>query len=114
MTDLHGRPTAPELLAAAEDFLRDELLPGLEGPHRFHLRVTVNVLAMVRRELALGEEQRRRHADRLRALGVEDEAALAGLIRAGSLTAAREREIRAAVLESVRDKLAVANPGYLP
>ena len=46
------KPDAPALLDAAIDYLERELLPSLAGYHRFQCRVTVNVLAQVRRELA--------------------------------------------------------------
>ena len=48
----------------------------------------------------------------LRALGVADDAALAAAIRSGELDD-RLDEVRALVWQSVRDKLAVANPKYL-
>ena len=45
-------------------------------------------------------------------LGVADDAALAAAIRSGALDD-RMDEVRALVWQSVRDKLAVANPKYL-
>jgi hypothetical protein len=57
------QPEAPALLDAAIDYLERELLPTLAGYHRFQCRVTVNVLAQVRRELALAPG----HADAERA-----------------------------------------------
>ena len=45
-------------------------------------------------------------------LGVADDAALAAAIRSGELDD-RMDEVRALVWQSVRDKLAVANPKYL-
>ncbi len=109
MTGLHGAPDAEELLAAVEEFLRDRLGPDVPDEHRFHLRVAVNVLGIVRRELALGPEQAAAHRDRLAALGVADDRELADRIRAGEIPPGT----RAAVLASVRDKLRVANPRYL-
>jgi hypothetical protein len=52
-----SKPDATLLLDAAIDYLERELSPTLNGYHRFQLRVTVNVLAQVRRELALGAQQ---------------------------------------------------------
>jgi hypothetical protein len=44
-------PPAATLLQAAARYLEDELLPTLDGYHRFQARVTVNVLRIVEREL---------------------------------------------------------------
>jgi hypothetical protein len=108
MTGPHDVPTAGELIEAVEEFLRDRLAPDVPDEHRFHLRVAVNVLGIVRRELALGPEQAAAHRDRLAALGVADDRELADRIRAGDVPPGT----RAAVLASVLDKLRVANPRY--
>lgn len=108
----HDVPSAGELLAAVEEFLRGEVLPATEGRTAFHVRVAANVLSMVARQLVLGPAQAEAHAARLAALGVADEAALAEAIRAGSLDD-RFDQVRAAVRATVADKLAVANPAYL-
>ena len=50
-------PDASTLLGAAVKYLEDELLPTLEGYHRFKTRVTVNVLNTIRRELELRGDQ---------------------------------------------------------
>lgn len=52
---MNDRPSADELLAAVERFLRDEVIPALEGPRRFHARVAANVLSIVAREVAGGD-----------------------------------------------------------
>jgi hypothetical protein len=44
-------PSADTLLQAAARYLEEELLPTLDGYHRFQTRVSVNVLRMVQREL---------------------------------------------------------------
>jgi hypothetical protein len=94
------------------EFLEAEVLPVTEGRVRFHVRVATNVVAMVARELVLGPDQAAAHAARLEHLGVHSDAELAASIRSGALDA-RADEVRAAVRATVRDKLAVANPGYL-
>jgi hypothetical protein len=82
-----------------------------EGRVQFHTRVAVNVLNIVQRELETGPEQAAAHAARLRALGFDDDAALAAAIRNGELDD-RYAEVKAAIKASVDDKLAVANPKY--
>ena len=46
------RPTADELLEAVEEFLRDKVMPAVEGQVAFHARVAANVVGAVRREIA--------------------------------------------------------------
>jgi len=46
----HSVPPSQTLLQAAARYLEDELLPTLEGYHRFQVRVTLNVLRIVERE----------------------------------------------------------------
>ena len=108
----HDRPTMAELVEAVREFLERDVFDATEGRVQFHTRVAVNVLKMVERELVLGDEQERAHLARLDALGFNDDAALAAAIRAGELDD-RWTEVRDALAESVRDKLAVANPKYL-
>jgi hypothetical protein len=86
-----SKPDAPALLDAAIDYLERELLPTLAGYHRFQCRVTVNVLAQVRRELVLAPAQSEAERARLVALlghgGERDELSreLAARIRAGEI-----------------------------
>ncbi|HLI74049.1 MAG TPA: DUF6285 domain-containing protein [Acidimicrobiales bacterium] len=107
----HDLPSAAELLDAVREFLDAEVVPSLEGRRKFHARVAANVVAMVARELVLGPRQEADHAARLAALGLRDEGALAEAIRSGALDD-RWDEVRAAVVATVADKLAVAHPGY--
>ncbi|MDB5479350.1 MAG: hypothetical protein JWO83_403, partial [Caulobacteraceae bacterium] len=65
---MYDQPTASELLAGVAGFLRDEVSPTLSGRLAFHARVAVNVLEMVRRELALGPAAVEGEAARLKAL----------------------------------------------
>lgn len=53
--DPHGRPTASELLDAVRGFLTDQVMPATSGQLAFHTRVAANVLAIVARELDIGE-----------------------------------------------------------
>jgi len=110
--ELHGRPTSEELVEAVREFLENDVMTSTEGRIQFHTRVAVNVLGMVQRELELGPQQEAAHRARLDALGFEDETALADAIRNGDVDD-RYDEIKAAVYDSVVDKLRVANPKYL-
>ena len=109
----HDVPTAAQLVESVREWLERDVLPSTQGRIQFHSRVAINVLAMVERELALGEAQHHAHEARLAQLGVADDAELAAAIRSGALDD-RLDEVRDLVWASVRDKLAVANPNYLP
>jgi hypothetical protein len=108
----HDAPSAAELVEAVREWIERDVLAATDGRLRFHARVAANVLSMVERELQLGPAQAEAHARRLATLGCADDAELARRIRDGSLDE-RLDEVRTLVRASVRDKLAVANPGYL-
>jgi hypothetical protein len=112
VTEPHDAPSAAELLAAVRDFLETEVMPATEGSVRFHARVAMNALAIVERELELGPELAVAHRQRLQRLGFDGDAELAAAIRSGRLDD-RYAEVASAVRDTVRDKLRVANPGYL-
>jgi hypothetical protein len=103
---MQDRPTAAELVQAVREFLERDVMTATEGRVQFHTRVAINALGMVERELGQGPVveafERERAAER----------ALAARIRDGSMDD-RLDEIRTQVRASVREKLLVANPGYL-
>ncbi len=107
----HDVPTSAELVEAVREWIERDASGG-RSPNRFHARVAANVLSIVQRELELGPAQAVAHRARLDRLGVADDAELAAAIRDGRLDG-RIDEVRELVWESVRDKLAVANPRYL-
>ncbi|MBO2447561.1 hypothetical protein J4573_10720 [Actinomadura barringtoniae] len=111
MPQPHDVPSARDLVTAVREFLENDVLATLEGRTRFHGLVAVNVLGMVERELDLGESQAQAHQSRLSSLGFTNDADLAAAIREGRLDD-RYPELKSALLEAVRDKLAVANPAY--
>jgi len=111
-SDLHGHPTAAELVAAVSMFLREDVMAAAEGRLNFLARVAANVLDGVERELLFGPEQERRHRERLAVFAQEDQAGLAAAIRAGVLDA-EDPALLATVRAAVTDRLAVANPRYL-
>lgn len=111
-SDLHGRPTAAELVAAVAMFLREDVMAATDGRLNFLARVAANALDGAGRELVLGPEQERRHHERLAAFAQEDQAGLAAAIRAGVIDA-DDPALLAAVRAAVTDRVAVANPRYL-
>ncbi|HAM54471.1 MAG TPA: hypothetical protein DCQ64_03310 [Candidatus Rokubacteria bacterium] len=130
---MQDRPTIPEALQAARDFLAQDLLPTVTDPRlRYHLQIAVNVLRIVERE-APGEEERLRaeHAALRDLLGQppasppEDAAALRrAVLEANHALSERIRQgdadggpwrlrVLAHVAAAVDDKLAVNNPAQL-
>jgi len=112
VTAPHDRPTAAELVEAVREWISRSQISGDIDPNPFHARVAANMLAIVERELALGSEQYDAHLARLSLLGLRDDRELAAAIRSGRLDD-RAEEVRRVVWDSVRAKLAVANPKYL-
>lgn len=111
-------PNAAILLKAAIKYLEEELMPTLEGYHRFQTRVTVNVLRTVRRELELRDAQAESERARLVAILGHDgdletlSRELAERIRAGAI-ALDDPALRAHVRQSLADALAINNPKWL-
>jgi uncharacterized protein DUF6285 len=111
-------PDAKTLLEAAVKYLEGELMPTLEGYHRFQIRVTVNVLNTMRRELELRDAQAAAERARLAAiLGHDGEVEamsreLAERIRTGAI-AIDDPALRAHVRQSLADALAINNPKWL-
>ena len=110
--EMHGRPTAEELVEAVREFLERDVMASTTGAVQFHTRVAVNALAAVERELRDGPDMASAYEARMDALGFDSEGELADAIRSGSLDD-RYADVAAAVRATVHDKLAVANPKYL-
>jgi hypothetical protein len=110
-TGPHDAPDLAALVEAVREHLEGDVMDATEGRVRFHARVAANVLRTVEREVARGPALAAAHRARLDALGVADEAALAAAIRSGA--ADGDRRILETVWQTVVDKLAVANPGYM-
>lgn len=110
--DLHGRPSAAELVEAVREFLSDQVVSRTSGSLSYGARVAANALAIVERELRLAPEQLVRRRQRLESLGVGSERELAAALREGRTdpTAAPVLEV---VGEGVLDRLLVANPRYI-
>lgn len=109
MSDLYGRPTAAELVAAVAEFLETEVRAETGGAVNFHARVAANALRMVERELLAGDPVDCDAA--VAELGFSGEAALASAIRSGELDD-RAEDVTACLRVLVRQRLAAAHPGY--
>lgn len=123
---MQDRPTLPELLDAVRGFIADEVLPALHD-HRLRFRslVAANLLDMMRRELALEPSILRHEHERLATLlgtptSVDADTDLAAAVRAQHAALCQRiragnapPDTRAALTDSVRGKLEVANPRYL-
>ena len=125
------RPTAEELVEAVGTFLADEVLPTLEGRLRFHVRVAVNVLDTVGRELrdgpATDEIEREgllqllsgstevdRDGRPLESEGVGHlSRELASRIRAGTIDVS-DPDLVEHLARTARADVAIANPKWLP
>ena len=113
------RPTASELVTAVREFLEHDVMAATDGRVQFHTRVAVNVLNIVARELDQSAELTERERGRAAALLGHDgdaselERELAAAIRSGALDD-RLDQVREHVRATVREKLLIANPGYLP
>jgi uncharacterized protein DUF6285 len=69
---MQDEPTPEELTKAVADFLRNDIAPEISGHNAFKLRVAVNVLDLVTRQLKLGQGSDAAEAARLtRLLGLE-------------------------------------------
>jgi hypothetical protein len=115
MTD--DRPTTPELVDALSEYLRDEVQPGLQGTAAYEARIAQNLVAIVKRELELGQKNRRLERQRLIGLfGHEAEldelnAELCRKIRSRELTV-RDSALLDHLRQSTLDRLAIDNPRY--
>lgn len=113
LTALNSRPTAAELVEAVREFLDGEVFAEGAAAGSFHVRVAAGALRLVERELASAEDDRRRHTERLLALGFADDAALAEALRRRDVPTAHLPAVRAAVLAGVEDALRVVNPRHI-
>src|ERR1700733_15203275 len=65
---MQDEPTPTELIKAVADFLRNEIAPVIKGHNAFKLRVGINALDLVTRQLALARESDAAEFGRLKAL----------------------------------------------
>lgn len=124
---MQDRPTLDELLEAVAGYLRDDVMANTTGRTNFHGRVAMNVVKMVRREIASVEDHYAREWDGLdHLLGVEPmpphlnavreallirNRKLSELIRTGDADSGdRRKEVITHLRRTIHDKLKVSNP----
>ena len=111
-------PPSPEILAVIREFLEAEILPAVADDKRFNVRVAVNLLGSIERELRQGSEADAAEAARLAALtGVEgsleeNNRRLAAAIRDGRI-AADDRQLLDHLRATAADALRINNPKWL-
>ncbi len=110
-------PAATKLLASVSSFLHDELLPSLRGAQAFNLRVGINAIELVRRELEQGADAAARERGRLAALLGGDSgldamrSELCRKIAAGELTL-DEPALREHLRATAMERMAIDQPSY--
>ena len=112
------RPTAPELVAAVRGFLEQEVAGQLTGATAFNLRIAVNVLAIVERELAAEDDSAAATARLGALLGADPalgqealEEKLVAALRSGALGLASPGLLTHLRADAVR-QLGIDNPRY--
>ncbi len=112
------RPTAPELVAAVRGFLEQEVASQLTGATAFNLRIAVNVLAIVERELAAKDDSAAATARLGALLGADPglgrealEEKLVAALRSGALGLASPGLLTHLRADAVR-QLGIDNPRY--
>ncbi|MBR0794675.1 hypothetical protein JQ615_04630 [Bradyrhizobium jicamae] len=114
---MQDEPTLTELIKAVADFLRSEITPAIKGHNAFKLRVGINALDLVTRQLALAESGDAAEVARLKQL-LGSDGSLTELNRALSeKIASGEVDLHTAGLrehlwQTTMDKLAVDQPNY--
>jgi len=112
------RPTALELVAAVRGFLEQEVASQLTGATAFNLRIAVNVLAIVERELAAEDDSAAATARLGALLGADPglgrealEEKLVAALRSGALGLASPGLLTHLRADAVR-QLGIDNPRY--
>jgi len=114
---MQDEPTPIELTKAVADFLRNDIAPMFSGHHAFKLRVAINALDLVTRQLTLQAGGDEAEAGRLKQLlGVDGSLhdlnrTLAGKIAKGEVDL-RTPGLAEHLWQTTMDKLAVDQPNY--
>ena len=114
---MQDEPTPVELTKAVADFLRNDITPLIKGHEAFKLRVAINILDLVTRQLTLEEGSDAAEAARLAALLraegslIEQNRALANKIASGKVDL-KTPGLSEHLWQTTLDKLAVDQPNY--
>jgi hypothetical protein len=114
---MQDEPTPTELIKAVAGFLRAEIVPVISGHNAFKLRVSINALDLVTRQLALALDSDAAEAARLtKLLGLQGtlgelNRALAERIAEGEADL-QTPGLRDHLWQTTMDKLAVDQPNY--
>jgi hypothetical protein len=114
---MQDEPTPIELTKAVADFLRNDVTPMISGHNAFKLRVAINILDLVTRQLMLEQGSDAKEVERLSALlgmtgsVMELNRALAERIANGRLDL-RTPGLAEHLWQTTMDKLAVDQPNY--
>jgi Domain of unknown function (DUF6285) len=114
---MQDEPTPAELIKAVADFLRNDIAPVIKGHHAFKLRVGINALDLVARQLALEPDSDAAEAARLsKLLGMQGSLgelnrALADRIAKGEVDL-QTPGLADHLWQTTMDKLAVDQPNY--
>jgi hypothetical protein len=114
---MQDEPTPSELIKAVADFLRNDITPAISGHSAFKLRVAINALDLVTRQLALEQGSDAAEAERLTKL-LGKKGSLGELNRAlADRLAKGEADLQTPGLadhlwQTTMDKLAVDQPNY--
>ena len=114
---MQDEPTPIELIKAVADFLRTDIAPQLSGHDAFNLRVSINALDLVTRQLAWEQGGNAAESARLsRLLGMQGTLGelnrmLADRIARGELDL-QTRGLAEHLWKTTMDKLAVDQPNY--
>jgi hypothetical protein len=114
---MQDEPTPIELIKAVADFLRNELTPEIGGHSAFKLRVAINALDLVTRQLALEQDGDAAEAARLaQLLGMQGSLGDLNRVLADRI-ASGEADLNTPGLadhlwQTTMDKLAVDQPNY--
>ena len=114
---MQDEPTPVELTKAVADFLRDDITPMISGHNAFKLRVAINMLDLVTRQLTQEQGSDAAESARLRQLlGMQGSLgdlnrALAGKIAKGELDL-KTPGLSEHLWQTTIDKLAVDQPNY--
>ena len=113
-----SQPAAPEILAVVRAYLEGTILPELRDDKWFNVKVAINLLATLERELSLGPEADRAETARLEALtGArasldELNRTLAAAIRSGAI-GSEDPALLDHLRRSIADALRINNPAWL-